>query len=239
MFFVPVLMATLLLGLPAAPIVAMSGSVSQQQPCTVTSWEAQWGVKESFRAYLSGAIAGGQWTTQGDVDYDTPLFSFQATTGSVSADLSEGELFSTGSMSFIGHDGLLDQTLSEPRLLVGPDQWLLVFDVTGDTQEGVSVDAVDVGFVTIDVSHARVDPEGGVWELTAGETVLTQAGADAFGTYPAGEIFDPIDITMTTQPGCLQSQNTGGLFLGLALGALFSVSLAIVLVRRWRGRERQ
>lgn len=239
MFVFRLVIVALLLGLPAAPAMAMSANGAQEQRCAITDWRAQWGVKESFRAYLSSSIAGGEWITQGNVDYETPLFQFRGTSGSVSEDLLAGELSSTGSLRFIGHDGLLDQTLSEPRVRLGQDQWELVFNVSGDTQEGVSVDAADVAFVTIDVSQARVDAEAGVWELTAGKTQLTSAGAEAFGTYPPGEPFDPIDMTLTTQPGCLAPPGTSGLFLGLAVGSLLSVTLAIVLVRKWRGQERQ
>ena len=207
--------------------------------CSVSQWSASWGFKESFRAYLSGSIAGGEWITDGGVSYATPLFRIDGSSGSVSPDLSSGEVSATGEVRFIGHEGLLDQTLSKPRLVFGPDGAHLVVDVVGDTQEGVSVEARDVEFVSIDVSEAEVDSESGVWSVAGATTELTVAGAEAFGTYPAGEAFDPIDIELRAEPGCLNQPTSGVLFLGLGLGSLLTVSLAILAVRRWRGRARR
>ena len=228
-------------GLAAALVTAVPAQASEgdQVVCEVTSWDISWGVKESFRAYLSGAIAGGEWTTEGEVSYDTPLFAIRGTQGVLAPDLSSGELTTEGSMRFFGHDGLLDQTLSAPTLRLNPDSLAVVFDIAGDTQEGVSVDSAAVEFVTVDISDATVDAEAGTWQVLDASTVLTKSGADAFGTYPAGEPFDPIDIRIQVEPGCLQPASTTGVFLGIALGSLLTAALAIIAVRRWRGPRPQ
>ena len=207
--------------------------------CEVIAWEASWGVKESFRAYLSGSIANGEWTTEGDIGYETPLFSFTGDTGQLARDGASGEVSTEGAMRFVGHDGLLDQTLSSPHIVLDGTQALVLFDVQGDTQEGLSVDQGAVEFVSVDISQADVDQEAGLWTVSAAPTTLTVAGADAFGTYPAGEPFDPFNVSISVKPGCLEPVADNRLFLGLGGGALVTVLAAIVLARRWRARERR
>ena len=112
----------------------------------------------------------------------------------------------------------------------------IVFDVEGDTQEGLSVTATDVGFVSVDISGATID--GDTWSVSSAPTLLTDEGAEAFGTYPAGEPFDPLDLTVDVTPGCFAEGPSGAWFLGLGLGSAVTVGVAIVLVRIWRGRER-
>lgn len=216
------------------PVTAGSGSV--EQTCEVTEWQVSWGVKESFRAYLSGALAMGEWTTEGDVSYSTPVFSFAGDRGNVSADGSWGEMTSEGSIRFFGHDGLLDQTLAQPTLRIDHSRLFVVFDVSGDTQEGLPIDQDDVEFVLVDTSQAVIDENTGTWSISQAPTVLTEEGAAAFGTYPAGESFDPIDVVISTTPGCLTASNNTPWFLGLGIGLAVTTLAAIVLVRRWRGR---
>lgn len=216
--------------------LSAEASAAPEGSCEVASWSMTWGVKESFRAYLSGAIAGGEWEVAGDVSYSTPYFSIESDSGYFSSDGGTAELTAEGSIRFVGHEGLLDQTLSNPRFLIDDDVATVVFDVSGDTQEGVAVNANDVAFVSVDVSRASLRAD--TWSVLAAPTVLTSEGADAFGTYPAGEPFDPVDLTVVLEPGCVQQAPSGSWFLGLGLGSAVTVGLAIVLVRKWRGRER-
>ena len=229
-----VLGSLLLAGLsPHSPAPA---AVVAEEMCEVTGWSMSWGFKESFRAYVSGAIAGGEWGVAGDVSYSTPLFAVTSSRGQIASDGQSGRLDATGSMTFYGHDGLLDQTLSDPRVIVNGSTAEIVFDVEGDTQAGLSVSATDVGFVSVDISGATID--GDTWSVSGAPTLLTDEGAEAFGTYPAGEPFDPLDLTVDVTPGCLAEGPSGAWFLGLGLGSALTVGVAIVLVRRWRGRER-
>lgn len=215
-----------------------SGSLDSAPVCEVRAWEANWGVKESFRSYLSGSLANGEWSVSGEVTYATPLFTIRGSEGVLAPDASSGHMVAIGTIGFVGHEGLLDQTLSTPRVVINGDQVEVVFDISGDTQEGRTVNATDIGFVNVDASDARVDSRAGTWSVDAAPTVLTPEGAEAFGTYPAGEAFDPIDLRVQVDPGCLQPALSTPWFLGLTLGSIVTVTAAIVLVRRWRGRGR-
>jgi hypothetical protein len=230
------LAAWALLGTAVVAPPAGDGSVLAEGPCQVTSWSMEWGFKESFRAYLSGAIAGGEWQVAEDVRYSTPSFFIESDSGHFSPDGKTAELSSRGSIRFVGHEGLLDQTLSDPRFMINEGVATVVFDVAGETQEGVPVSATAVPFVSVDVSDASLRDD--TWSVSAAPTVLTAEGADAFGTYPSGEPFDPVDLRVNLEPGCLQQGPSGSWFLGLGIGSAVTVALAIVLVRKWRARER-
>ena len=217
-----------------------TGDASADDSCTVRSWEVQWGVKESFRSYLSGSIANGEWTTDGEVSYQTPLFTLSGTEGIVGADFSSGELSTVGSIRFVGHGGILDQTLSTPRVVFdSPESAHLVFDVYGATQEGVFVDRQAVKFVEVDISQATVDSDAGVFEVSGAPAVFTTEGAEAFGTYPAGEEFDPVSLRFSTEPGCLAGpQPVSVMAIGGAILALALAVVAIVWARKSRGPGR-
>jgi hypothetical protein len=228
------------------PLVAMTPALASEglppeDACEVTAWTMTWGVKESFRAYLSGAIAQGEWQTDGDVSYSTPEFVVTGSAGWLGSDGTSGELWADGSIRFIGHGGILDQTLSSPAVDISEDNLTLIFDVEGDTQEGLSVRSDAVLFAEATV-RSEIDSEAGRWRVEQAPTVLTPEGAEAFGTYPAGEQMDPVSIEVSVQPGCLSA---AGLFTQplawVASATVLAAALAgavTVWVRRSRGPER-
>jgi hypothetical protein len=210
--------------------------------CVTSEVEVTWGFKESFRSYVSGAIAAGSWSTSGEVDYSTPVFSFRGGEGYVTPQRDHGEVSFDGELRFTGHGGILNTVLASPRFaLTGPREATLFVDVTGDTMDLVSVSARNVDFATIQWSRADeiIDPEAGIWDVSQAEVVLTEAGAAAFGTYSAGEIFDPMDISFEVAPGCLVQPGTPWWWVagGVALAA--TVTLGAVLTRRGRKSPEQ
>jgi len=224
----------------ATPALASEG-VPAEDSCEVTAWTMTWGVKESFRAYLSGAIAKGEWQTEGDVSYATPEFVVNGSSGWLRSDGTSGELLAEGSIRFLGHGGILDQTLSSPAVDISGDSLALIFDVEGDTQEGLSVGSDAVRFAEASV-RADINADAGLWRVEQAPTVLTSEGAEAFGTYPAGEQMDPVSIEVSVEPGCLTA---AGLFsqplAWVASATVLAAALAgavTVWVRRSRGPER-
>lgn len=195
------------LGLTALLAVFPTPSaVLAEGDCEVLESHVTWGFKESFRSYISGAIALGQWTTSGDVGYETPAFTFSGGSGTIAPDRRSGSVSFDGELLFEGHGGILRTSLADPTLILeGQRQATLVFDVTGDTMDMVSVSADDVEFVTLEWSAGdeRLDVASGEWVITGAEATLSAAGSDAFGTYPAGEIFDPLDMRLLVTPACL------------------------------------
>ena len=128
-----------------------------------------------------------------------------------------------------------------PSVEISADKATLVFDVEGDTQEGVSVRSEAVPFATT-TGRVDVNADLGEWRIVEAPTVLTPEGAAAFGTYPAGESLDPVTIEVAVEPGCFTSSGlfaqplawvvSGTLLAGALAGAL------TVWARKSRGPER-
>ncbi|MDC0991513.1 HtaA domain-containing protein [Pontimonas sp.] len=214
-----------------------------EQKCTVSDAVITWGFKESFRSYISGSIAQGEWLVEGDVTYETPHFRFEQGTGSISPDRSQGNIRYEGSFIFTGHAGILETQLSNPFLSLTSDSTATLFlDVLGDTMDELSVARDGVAFATVSWSDESVDPEAGTLLIKDASVVLTEDGSSAFGTYPEGESLDPMGIALTVTPGCLvRAQQPWALVLGaLGLGALVSVmGLVFTRVRKSREQGRQ
>ena len=171
--------------------------------------------------------------------YEIPEFTFTGGSGFLAPDRSLGEVGFTGGIVFSGHDGILETSLQNPELVVtGPRQATLVLDVTGDTMEEVSVNQRDVDFasVTWDGSEETVDADQGVWRVVDAEVTLTQEGSEAFGTYPAGEVLDPMSFTLSLTPGCLEDEGPSIWWIPGGVVAIAAGLSALALAIR-RGRR--
>jgi hypothetical protein len=227
---------TLVFATPAA--ASQTVLAASDDRCEVRSWQITWGFKESFRSYLSGNIAKGGWETTGNISYTTPYFTLTGSNGYLNSEGDRGEVTGFGRIDFTGHDGFLDQRISGPKFVIEtPSRGALYFAVSGDTQEGVSVNEASVRFAEVNIQRYSVDPGAGLWAVVSAPVVLTEAGAAAFGTYPAGTSMDPIDIQIRVSPNCLERNNLVAVWL-LGLGSVLAVAMITQLVWR-RIRERR
>ncbi len=177
--------------------------------CEVTDAVATWGLKESFRSYVSGSIANGDWTTSGNISYTTPEFGFAAGTGAFDTETAAGQVDFTGSIDFTGHAGALAVTFADPSIrFVDEDSALLVVDVTaadraaaeaGDT---AATTTQDVAFAELDLAAVPLAESGGDWSATDVPTTLTAEGHAVFSTYETGAELDPIDVAFSTGSDC-------------------------------------
>ncbi|WP_396659428.1 HtaA domain-containing protein, partial [Microbacterium sp.] len=164
--------------------------------CSVEGATLRWGYKESFRSYVEG-IAHGGWELDGIV-YEFPEYVWSDGSGSVDPETGAGLVEFGGALRFTGHEGTLDTTLRNARIELAGSTGYIVFDIDGETQDGASVDATDVRFAEFAVP-AAVD---GVIAIDGAPATLTDSGAAAFGTYPAGEEFDPVTATIPVSGDC-------------------------------------
>lgn len=199
---------------PGEHTLTFQGSVTRGVPFTVTDDEEAgpclvedatltWGVKESFRAYVSGSIANGDWTTEGDASYETPEFRFESGSGSLSEDGTEGDVGFDGAMRFTGHDGALAVTLANPVVrFTDADSAVLMLDVTsGDRAAAEAGDTSTrtterVPFADLDLASASVSDTS---ELRFEDVpaTLTEQGHAVFDSYETGADLDPVDLTAT------------------------------------------
>lgn len=193
-----------------APAAAAETSVaaSSSATCEVTGSTLFWGVKESFRAYISGSIANGEWETSDGAAYETPEFIWTDGTGSFDPETGTGSVSFTGTVHFTGHDGVLDLTLANPTVeFEGGGTAALLLDARSTDMEGeVAVDTAQewVG----EIALGDLTPADGVLDLADQPTTLTNSGAAAFaGFYEAGVELDPVNITLGLD-GCDTEEST-------------------------------
>ncbi|QZY52969.1 HtaA domain-containing protein [Leucobacter tenebrionis] len=191
---------------------------AQQEPagCAIESAELTWGVKESFRSYISGSIANGEWTVSDDMRYETPDFIWDRAEGSVSGSLEEGRIAFTGAVHFTGHDGAMQLDLSDPAIeFSGENEAYLVLGIgaTDAANEGGAAATAEVRAAEIDLSGA-LSAEGDTLEIAAAPVRLTEKGAEAFnggyGGYVAGDELDPISLSATVAGCALAEIEAGG-----------------------------
>lgn len=198
--------------LVAAPTTSLSAHAAEPvsaaatpaaDTCTVSGADLTWGFKESFRSYISGSIAHGEWQVIDGAAYATPAFTWSTATGTTSPGGAPAEVAFTGGIHFTGHDGLLDTTVANPTLVIdSAAHAVLRLDVAsvpmdaamaGDTAMRT---LTQVPFVDIDLTGATITAtDGGVdIAVTDAPTAITADGFAAFGNYAAGTAFDPISI---------------------------------------------
>lgn len=187
-----------------ATAAAASGAAGADPACAITDATLVWGFKESFRAYISGSIANGEWEALDGASYETPVFTFADGEGSADAATGAADVAFPGALRFTGHDGVLDTLIANPRVVItGPGVASLVADVTGTRQDFEEVEAFGVRFAELELTGAEsAAREAGQVTVTSIPATLTEEGADAFGTYPAGEPFDPVTLTYALDEAC-------------------------------------
>ncbi|MHA7133438.1 HtaA domain-containing protein [Oerskovia turbata] len=208
---------------PGVHTLTFQGSVSRgieitvQAPaapegCTVTDASLGWGLKESFRAYVAGPIAHGDWALSDGATYEEPAFGWSTGTGVFDGEAFTGQVSYPGAITFTGHDGLLSTTVARPTIvLTGPDTAYLLLDVAGVTMEDALAGDADkvatheqVSFVELDLSRAAVEvsADGSQVTVDAAPTTLTAEGHAAFPNYDPGTEFDPVSFRIGAEAGC-------------------------------------
>ncbi|GAA2177008.1 hypothetical protein GCM10009847_01220 [Leucobacter tardus] len=191
-------LAAAVLAVPTAAAAAPLAAQEQSASCAVTGGTLDWGVKESFRSYISGSIANGSWETSDGAEYETPNFRWSDATGSIDPATGTGTISFTGTVHFTGHDGVLDLTLANPTIeFEGDGRAALLLDAKSTDMEGeVAVDTAQewVGDVAVEGALAPADD---VLDIADLPTTLTNSGAQAFaGFYESGEALDPLTVSL-------------------------------------------
>lgn len=177
----------------ASPSVEPAPSTSAPKKTKKTSDRAikdgavDWGVRRTFREYVTGDIARGTWTLSGGAQDGGALFRFPQ--GSGTYDKGELDAAFKGTLHFTGAHGL-DLRLSAVRVTVEDGRGTLHADVAGPRFTARKVPLVT--FTAKDFT-AR----DGLAKLTEAPARLTARGAKAFGgMYPAGTEMDPVSLAV-------------------------------------------
>ncbi|MFJ6212194.1 HtaA domain-containing protein [Streptomyces sp. NPDC092296] len=151
----------------------------------VTTAAVDWGVRRTFREYVTGDIAKGRWELSEGAKDGGALFRFGAGKGRY--DLKKGTLEVTlaGAVRFLGmeQDGTygLDLTLTRVRAVVSGGKGTLYSD----------------GTPLVTFAAPALKPRKGLIELAEVPTKLTAEGAKLFGgLYTAGTAMDPLTLSV-------------------------------------------
>lgn len=202
---------------------AQSAGASDSSVCQagdsvgITSAQAQWGVRTSFRNYIAGSIANGGWRL-GGVQESGDTFIFSGDSGAVDPGSTSGTILFPGSINFYGHNGTLDTTFSNMEIQFAGNSGQLIVNTVSNDVDGNSKDYGRITLANLNFSSLNVSDSSASGTAS---TVLTGAGADAFGNfYPEGDPLD--DITFEASLGgsasCAEGQGSGGASAGTGAG---------------------
>ncbi|MFH8885677.1 HtaA domain-containing protein [Streptomyces californicus] len=148
-----------------------------------------WGVRRTFREYVTGSIGQGKWTLADGAQDGGALFRFPQGKGTYDAKKQTLDAGFSGSVRFTGaHD--LDLTFAAVTVAVTKGKGTLSADVTsgGTTAKGVPI----VTFTAEDFA-----PKNGLAALTEAPATLTPEGSKAFNSmYKAGTAMDPVSLAV-------------------------------------------
>ncbi|MBQ0830093.1 HtaA domain-containing protein [Streptomyces tagetis] len=146
-----------------------------------------WGVRRTFREYVTGEIARGEWTLAAGAQDGGALFRFPGGTGT----FEDGTLTAAfrGEVRFTGEDGL-DLKLSAVRATVKDGKGTLYADVASP-----DLTAGKVPLVTFTAKDLK--PADGLVAVTEAPAKLTARGAETFGgMYQEGTEMDPVSLAV-------------------------------------------
>ncbi|WP_405618682.1 HtaA domain-containing protein [Streptomyces sp. NBC_01511] len=162
---------------------------SKQAKGAIQDAAVDWGVRRTFREYVTGTIAKGKWTLDGGAQDGGALFRFPKGEGTYDAKKRTLDADFAGRVHFTGTQ--LDLTLSEISVRVKGGKGTLAADVTSEGQAPRKAVAL-VTFAAGDLT-----PKNGLAALTEAPATLTEGGAKAFGSmYRAGTVMDPVSLAV-------------------------------------------
>ncbi|MGW5123788.1 HtaA domain-containing protein [Streptomyces sp. NPDC004069] len=175
----------------AAPSPTPTPSKSAKKKTTshqaLVNGAVDWGVRRTFREFVTGDIARGKWTLTDGAQDGGALFRFPSGRGTYD----KGALDATfkGTVRFTGAYGL-DLELGAVRVTVAKGTGTLYADVTSP-----GLTAAKVPLVTF--AAKDLTARDGLAKVTEAPAELTARGAKAFGgMYPAGTAMDPVSLTV-------------------------------------------
>ncbi|MFB9662401.1 HtaA domain-containing protein [Glycomyces mayteni] len=141
-----------------------------------------WGVKESFRSYITGPIAQGEVQTGDGASAADGAYRFHSAAGSYEDGTAVVDY--QGWVYFWGHDGELDLTFANPSVEYSGSSGTLYVYVNGARTDMASL------------SGASLRADGGTVAVSDAAATLTANGASAFaGYYEAGQELDPVSFS--------------------------------------------
>ncbi|WP_407839421.1 HtaA domain-containing protein [Streptomyces sp. DSM 116496] len=240
---------------PAASPSTPAGSPSPQAAGQFTDAAVDWGVRRTFREYVTGSIGQGAWKLADGAQDGGALFRFPQGKGAYDGAKGTLDAAFAGSVHFTGAH--LDLKLAKITAKVENGKGVLSADVTTGTDTKPAVPLVEF-------DAKGLTAEGGLATLAEAPATLTEGGAQAFNSmYKAGTEMDPVSLAVAldgtaklpalpnlgstatpsapspptaAQPAAPSSSNTG-LYAALAIAVLVLAGGATFLTLRNRKNQ--
>ncbi|MEV7279528.1 HtaA domain-containing protein [Streptomyces sp. NPDC093111] len=171
------------------------------QAPAVKSGRLTWGVKESWRTYVT-TTCGGTVTPAGGARTNGSAYAFAFSRASLDTGARTADAGFGGSLRFACAAHGIDWSIGDVKVKANGTKGTLVADVT--TAKGTQGDVV---FAELDLTRADWRAKNGVVTLAALPAKLTEAGAATFAGpsgeafYTAGTAIDPVTVSLATTTG--------------------------------------
>jgi len=154
-----------------------------------------WGVRRTFREYVTGSIAKGEWKMSAGAQDGGALFRFPQGEGTYDKKKQTLDADFAGAVRFTGEHGL-DLALSKVAVEVKDGKGTLFANVDSKASKGdKGVTLKRASLVTFAAKELK--PEDGLVSLAEVPSKLTADGAKAFGgMYKAGSAMDPLSLAV-------------------------------------------
>lgn len=167
------------------------------EPPDVNGGYADWGVRESFRNYIENLAPDGEIKLSGGTTRNGDgTFRFPVRGGH--ADLATGhvDVRLRGSVSFSAHDGVLDITIADPRVVIDAGEATVYAELTSGSEAhpGIGLANLSPGGVEPLISEDAIE-----WDAVP--ATFTEEAAEVFGPqYVADPAMDPLSLVAQLGP---------------------------------------
>ncbi|MFF3089690.1 HtaA domain-containing protein [Streptomyces nojiriensis] len=176
---------------PAPSATAAQPSATAQTPQAAGAFAdaaVDWGVRRTFREYVTGSIGQGKWVLAEGAQDGGALFRFPQGKGSFDGAKGTLDAAFAGTVQFTGAH--LDLTLGKMSVKVENGKGVLSADVTTG---GATKNAVPL----VEFDAKGLKTEGKLATLTEAPATLTEGGSQAFNSmYKAGTEMDPVSLAV-------------------------------------------
>ncbi|MCM2414471.1 HtaA domain-containing protein [Streptomyces sp. RKAG290] len=187
---------------PTATVTPTATDKPAADPGAIVDGTLDWGVKASFRTYVTGPIAHGKVETTGGATASGDGYRFPGATGHFDAGKKTLDADFDGKVRFLGHeeDGAytLDLSLTHLEIQADGTKGKLIADVsTKDRETKKAATYPGLAVADLKLPAGGLTAADGVVTLSAVPATLTADGTKAFGgMYRAGEQLDALTVAV-------------------------------------------
>ncbi|MFE7400796.1 HtaA domain-containing protein [Streptomyces sp. NPDC057557] len=185
-----------------SPSATVTDKPAAAEQGAIVDGTLDWGVKKSFRTYVTGPIAHGKVETTAGATASGDGYRFPDATGHFDADKQTLDADFDGKVRFLGHQEngayTLDLSLTGMEIQVNGTKGTLIADVSAKDRETKKVSTyTGLAVADLKLPKGELAARNGVVTLSAVPATLTADGTKAFGgMYRAGEQLDALTVAV-------------------------------------------